>query len=72
MHHIKKGEEIKVFYAQKLFDRLPSATLEINKSRGGVVYVLKGKPNEIESISINIGGLKGVKFARLTKAFNVL
>ncbi|SNZ13647.1 nickel-responsive transcriptional regulator NikR [Hydrogenobacter hydrogenophilus] len=33
--------------------------------------VLKGKPNEIESISINIGGLRGVKFAKLTKASNV-
>jgi CopG family nickel-responsive transcriptional regulator len=34
--------------------------------------VLKGRPDEIEGISISIGGLRGVKFARLTKASNVL
>ncbi|MCP4547349.1 MAG: nickel-responsive transcriptional regulator NikR [bacterium] len=30
--------------------------------------ILKGRPNEIEKLSITLGGLKGVKFARLTRA----
>lgn len=34
--------------------------------------VLKGRPHEIESIAISIGGLRGVKFAKLTKASNAL
>ncbi len=29
--------------------------------------IIKGKPSEIESISVKIAGLKGVKFAKLTK-----
>ena len=29
--------------------------------------IIKGKPSEIESISMKIAGLKGVKFAKLTK-----
>ncbi|WP_448583593.1 nickel-responsive transcriptional regulator NikR [Thermocrinis sp.] len=36
------------------------------------VIVLKGKPEEIETLSINIGGLKGVKFAKLTKTASML
>ncbi|MEZ0361881.1 MAG: nickel-responsive transcriptional regulator NikR [Hydrogenobacter sp.] len=34
--------------------------------------MLKGKPDEIENISISIGGLRGVKFAKLTKASTVV
>lgn len=34
--------------------------------------VLKGKPNEIERISIEIEVLKDAKFGHLTKPFNVL
>ncbi|WP_457638829.1 nickel-responsive transcriptional regulator NikR [Persephonella sp.] len=30
--------------------------------------IIKGKPSEIENISVKIAGLKGVKFAKLTKA----
>ena len=33
--------------------------------------IIKGKPSEIESITIKIGGLKGVKFAKLTKTAKV-
>ncbi|WP_293444393.1 nickel-responsive transcriptional regulator NikR [Persephonella sp.] len=29
--------------------------------------IISGKPSEIESISVKISGLKGVKFAKLTK-----
>ncbi len=29
--------------------------------------IIKGKPSDIESISVKIAGLKGVKFAKLTK-----
>jgi CopG family nickel-responsive transcriptional regulator len=36
------------------------------------VIVLRGKPTEIESLSISIGGLKGVKFAKLIKTATVL
>lgn len=34
--------------------------------------VLRGNPEEIESLSIKIGGLKGVKFAKLTKTASVV
>jgi CopG family nickel-responsive transcriptional regulator len=30
--------------------------------------VIKGRPSEIERISLQIGGLKGVRFAKLTRA----
>ncbi|MDR1910826.1 MAG: nickel-responsive transcriptional regulator NikR [Helicobacteraceae bacterium] len=30
--------------------------------------ILKGKPNEIESVAAHIGGLRGVLFAKLTRA----
>ncbi|WP_457640419.1 nickel-responsive transcriptional regulator NikR [Persephonella sp.] len=33
--------------------------------------IIKGKPSEIEKIAIEIGGLKGVKFAKLTKSSKV-
>ena len=33
--------------------------------------IIRGKPHEIETISIQIGGLKGVKFAKLTKTASV-
>jgi len=35
------------------------------------VIVLRGKPSDIEELSISIGGLKGVKFAKLTKTSSV-
>ncbi|MFN3813293.1 MAG: nickel-responsive transcriptional regulator NikR [Aquificaceae bacterium] len=34
--------------------------------------VMKGNPDEIENLSIKIGGLKGVKFAKLTKTASVV
>ncbi len=33
--------------------------------------IIKGKPADIEKISIEIGGLKGVKFSKLTKSSKV-
>ncbi|ACO03887.1 MAG TPA: nickel-responsive transcriptional regulator NikR [Persephonella sp.] len=33
--------------------------------------IIKGKPSEIEKLSIEIGGLKGVKFSKLTKSSKV-
>jgi CopG family nickel-responsive transcriptional regulator len=33
--------------------------------------IIRGKPSEIENISIKIAGLKGVKFAKLTKTSKV-
>jgi len=33
--------------------------------------IIRGKPSEIENISIKISGLKGVKFAKLTKTSKV-
>ncbi len=33
--------------------------------------IIKGKPSEIQNIAIQIGGLKGVKFAKLTKTAKV-
>lgn len=32
------------------------------------VIIIRGRPPEIEKMSIEIGGLKGVKFAKLTRA----
>lgn len=32
------------------------------------VIIIRGRPPEIERMSIEIGGLKGVKFAKLTRA----
>jgi CopG family nickel-responsive transcriptional regulator len=33
--------------------------------------IIKGKPAEIERIALEIGGLKGVRFAKLTRAAKV-
>ncbi|MCG8429117.1 MAG: nickel-responsive transcriptional regulator NikR [Chromatiales bacterium] len=33
--------------------------------------IIKGKPSEIERISLEIGGLRGVRFAKLTRASKV-
>lgn len=30
--------------------------------------ILKGKPSEVQKLSLEVGGLRGVKFAKLTKA----
>lgn len=35
------------------------------------VIIIRGKPGEIESLSTQIGGLRGVRFSELTKTANV-
>lgn len=35
------------------------------------VIILRGRPPEIEKMSLEIGGLRGVKFAKLTRASHV-
>ncbi|MBF0430584.1 MAG: nickel-responsive transcriptional regulator NikR [Fibrobacteria bacterium] len=35
------------------------------------IIIIKGNPAAIEKIALEVGGLRGVKFSRLTKAANV-
>jgi len=68
-HHQKDLAE-KVIHAQhqRQVNILCSTHVHMDHHNCLETIIIKGRPPEIEKIAIEIGGLRGVRFARLTRA----
>jgi len=68
-HHQKNLAE-KVIHAQhqRQVNILCSTHVHMDHHNCLETIIIKGRPPEIEKIAIEIGGLRGVRFARLTRA----
>jgi CopG family nickel-responsive transcriptional regulator len=71
-HHQKDLAE-KVIHAQhqRHVNILCSTHVHMDHLNCLETIIIKGRPPEIEKIAIEIGGLRGVRFARLTRASRV-
>lgn len=71
-HHQKDLAE-KVIHAQhqRQVNILCSTHVHMDHHNCLETIIIKGRPSEIEKIAIEIGGLRGVRFARLTRASRV-
>ncbi len=71
-HHQKDLAE-KVIHAQHQHhvNILCSTHVHMDHHNCLETIIIKGRPPEIEKIAIEIGGLRGVRFARLTRASRV-
>ena len=71
-HHQKDLAE-KVIHAQhrRSVNILCSTHVHMDHHNCLETIIIKGRPPDIEKIAIEIGGLRGVRFARLTRASRV-
>ena len=71
-HHQRKLAE-RVIHTQhsRYVNILCSTHVHLDHNNCLETIIMKGKPPEIEKISIEIAGIRGVKFAKLTRASSV-
>ena len=71
--HHKRGLTGKIVDAQhrRYVNVLCSTHVHLDHDNCLEIIVIRGRPPEIEKMGLEIGGLKGVKFARLTRTSTV-